>query len=420
MKFQKYFSGIYIKQAMPALVIAVLLAGCSGSSDPSSPETESSTDGMISVPDANNGPVVSDPLTQNSIAVSFDITVPYYLSDELRLELSWGDINLTADWVGGQHWTATGEFPTETTQPLAITFYDNFGALELARHSQEFRVGSNVGEAVQITAEQFDANLFDSDGDGVNNLLELNAGTNPLEDEDALLYISDAYALGNSFSQYSRLSVSDEFESRVPDARPFVDVVTTEPQLNGQSQQIVGDFNFNIDTDGNGTLTLNDINNISRFVPALSATRTHSDDSISWTGEVVTSDSEYVHRENVTSTVSIIDENTRRFVQELSGSNLGTFHYRWEISANLVGTLIEDSALCKPVSGTVSTTSSISFNQNSSSATSISKGIDDPYWRVVETRNDSDVTEFFARELRLVYNSDNPDSANFKCDFVDF
>lgn len=130
-----------------------------------------------------NSPVVTDPLIQNNIVVDFGITVPAYQSNELRIELVWGDINLNAMWVGDEYWSASGEFPTQTEEMLTVTFYDLNGAMELARFSEPFRTGSNATESFQIPATQFDADQFDTDADGVSNLAELIAGTSPIVQE---------------------------------------------------------------------------------------------------------------------------------------------------------------------------------------------------------------------------------------------
>ena len=84
----------------------------------------------------SGSPIVIDPLTQNRIFVSFEITVPAYQSNELRLEVVWGDMNITAAWVGDEFWTVSSELPSETEELLTITFFDNDGAIELASFSQ--------------------------------------------------------------------------------------------------------------------------------------------------------------------------------------------------------------------------------------------------------------------------------------------
>ena len=349
--------------------------------------------------------------------VTFEITVPFYLSNELSVELIWGEIRLTSMWVGGQFWSATGEFPTETEHPLTITFYDNNGAVELAKYSQEFRAGSNATESVQILAEQFDATQFDSDGDGVSNLSELNAGTDPLVDEDSVLEIFDAFAISDSRSQYSRISVAEIIESRLRQDRPYIDVFEASSDF---TRTLFGNFNISIDTDGNGTLDVNGNRAPGRFIPRLSATRTNLESSISWSGVLTTSDSEYVHREIVTNTVSIVDEKLRSFVEEVTGSNFGAYQFSWEKSANLIGRIIEGSSLCKPVAGTFMVTRRSNYLDGSVVVTTVSKEIDDRYWKVVRVTNDVATREYFARELKILNRPDFPESAFFICDFVDF
>jgi len=356
----------------------------------------------------NSSPVLEDPLIRNTIPVTFEITVPYYLSNELRVELVWGEINLTAMWVGGQYWSN--------------------GAIELARYNQNFRVGSNASESVQIHAEQFNADQFDNDGDNVNNLVELNAGTDPLVD-DSLLEILDTFELSNSSGTMSRISVSHNFESVIKQDRPYVDAYETDCCVSVDTgyydKTLFGNFIINIDTSGNGTLDVIRDENSSRNIPTLSATRTNSGNSISWAGTYKSTSPEYFFTEKFTNTVTVVDDNLRSFVQEISGSNNGTFRFSWENSANLTGKLIEGSSLCKPVAGTFTETSNRnnnSYPEVTTVVTTVSKEIDDWYWRVVILENDSVTTEYFVSDLKIANVRDDEDgeSAFFKCDFVDW
>jgi len=105
--------------------------------------------------------------------------------------------------------------------------------------------------------------------------------------------------------------------------------------------------------------------------------------------------------------------------------NEGTHWFRWVSSRNLVGKIVEGSTLCIPVAGTVFTTHS-NNTVGGNMETTISKEMDDEYWRVVneETTNDGiEITEYFARELRMRgvgRASTSPETKYFKCDFVDF
>ena len=118
-----------------------------------------------------------DPLVQNSTRVDFNITVPAFQSNALQVRLMWGDRDFTADWVGDEIWFASDSFPTDTENLLTVTFNDDNGNLTLGSFEQTFRTGDNAAESLQISADQFNTERWDSDGDGSSNLSELIAGT---------------------------------------------------------------------------------------------------------------------------------------------------------------------------------------------------------------------------------------------------
>ena len=130
----------------------------------------------------------SDPLVQNTVRVDFEITVPTYASDALQLSVQWGANTIVAQWVGDELWSASAEFPTDTENLLTVTFFDDNGAITLASFVQPFTTGANDLEIYSISANQFDTNSWDNDGDGVNNINELIAGTNPLGATRVLLF----------------------------------------------------------------------------------------------------------------------------------------------------------------------------------------------------------------------------------------
>ena len=161
-----------------SLMVALLLVGCSGSNG------------------GNNTPTTADPLAdgvQNgdgaqAVTVDFDITVPAYSSNALQVVVIWGDKTLNASWVGDEMWSATAEFPQNTEHQLLLTFYEDNGAVPLASFEQSFRTGATDFESVTITANQFNADLWDSDNDGVSNLAELIAGSNLTDSPSVLLF----------------------------------------------------------------------------------------------------------------------------------------------------------------------------------------------------------------------------------------
>jgi len=132
--------------------------------------------------------VVPDPLVKNSTRVFFDITVPAYVSDTLQVRIEWGATSFLANWVGDEFWSASDDFPTDTENLLTVTFSDKNGAITLGSFERSFRTGSNASESYQITADQFDTDRWDRDGDGVSNLDESIAGTELLESPKILLF----------------------------------------------------------------------------------------------------------------------------------------------------------------------------------------------------------------------------------------
>lgn len=359
---------------------------------------------------------IPDPLTPNSTRVAFDITAPVYQSNQLRVELNWGDINLDASWVGDEFWTASGDFPTGTQALLVVTFYDLNGDIVLARSSQEFKTGFNAAQALQIPVEQFDASLFDTDEDGVNNLDESIAGTDPSIDEDTLLLIEDRFVL----SRYSRMSVSRHFDAHIPEERPF-------SGMHRSSQQFAGDPSIDlirdVDIDAQGNGTLDYYYGTGSVYIDISGTRTSTENTVSWEGRRSARD-DWGHTVNVNSTLTYIDENTRTYVEEITGTNVGTYSESFESSLSLTGRVIEGTAYCKPIAGTASLSETTRFGTVNYT---IAKGVDDQYWRVGGVNGRGG---YFVRDLVMLrsycgtrcgtYTEPEPEDAFFKCDFADF
>lgn len=176
---------------------ALFFSGCSSSSDSNLSEPQTTvqmsgtngdgvasaegTDGAASAmedtttDDATDS--ASNPQGLSTTRVDFNITVPVYSSNALQVRLVWGDIDTTAIWNRDEQWTASVDLPTNTENQLIITFSDDNGAITLGRVERSFTTGSDQSESLQIAADEFDTDRWDTDGDGVSNLNELTSGT---------------------------------------------------------------------------------------------------------------------------------------------------------------------------------------------------------------------------------------------------
>lgn len=112
--------------------------------------------------------------------VDFEITVPVYVSDSLQVRIAFGDTEQTAAWVVDETWVASVNLPADTQDDLIVTFSDRNGEIVLGTFETSFRSGSSSMGTFGISADQFDTARWDNDADGVSNLAELMAGTDPL------------------------------------------------------------------------------------------------------------------------------------------------------------------------------------------------------------------------------------------------
>lgn len=130
----------------------------------------------------------ADPQNPNATQVTFNIAVPAYVSDSLLVRASWAGQDIAVQWVGDELWSVTHEFPTDTESALVITFFDDNGAVTLGTVEQIFKTGINAAQTLDIAADQFDTERFDSNNNGVSNLDELIAGGQMPEPVKVLLF----------------------------------------------------------------------------------------------------------------------------------------------------------------------------------------------------------------------------------------
>lgn len=173
-----------VTRSLATLLAGLVLSACGSSGSGSSANTAGDAaladDGQATVSEPTpiaDTPVVDADLTP--IAVEFRITVPEYMSDELQLDVTWGQNAMTAAWVVDESWVVTGEFPQDQERRLVIGFFDHYGSTTLATHESNFRTGTGERQLHTIAASEFDTAQWDNDNDGRSNLAELVAGTDP-------------------------------------------------------------------------------------------------------------------------------------------------------------------------------------------------------------------------------------------------
>ena len=124
--------------------------------------------------------IPAGPEVSGTTRVVFDVTVAAYSSDELQVRLFWGEKDISASYITGESWAVSEDFPVNTANLLVVEFRDRDGEIILGRFETDFRTDDAVSEAIQISADQFDYDQFDDDGDGISNIDELRAGSDPL------------------------------------------------------------------------------------------------------------------------------------------------------------------------------------------------------------------------------------------------
>jgi len=414
-----------MRQLFTCLIVSTALVGCSSASTNKVQDHISETPSTeFAIESAELIGTGQDPLFHNTTEVTFDITVPAYQSNELRLELVRGETVTSANWVGDEYWSANVALPAGAQNSLTVTFYDENGSVELAVVELEFTTGTNASETVTIEAHQFDWERFDTDGDGTSNLDELIAGNDPRLEESTPMNISESVEIIYLLSSFQLL------EQELPNERPynlsdFAFVPFTE-----ENDSLGTSYNTNVDVDlnGNGSYSYSSYEHY--FSENRSGTRTNSGSAIAWEGRFTTYDGDYSRSADFTSKVSIISQDTFEIVEELSEVYSGYYRDTWDVKSKLTGTRIEDTSYCKAIAGTVTYTRWTNRTNNSSfpasTVTTVTKAAGDQFWQVQYLNSDNELTEYLARELKVAGKaslaSDRVQEsapATFKCDFVD-
>ena len=249
-----------------------------------------------------DGPSTPDPTTPNRVRLDVQITVPAYVSNQLRVDLFWNERRIQARWVGDEFWTATAELPADEERLLVVEFYDGNGAITLGRFEAPYRTGTNGGQSLAVDAEDFDTASFDDDSDGVSNLDELRAGTDPEVADDpgrpASADVQDVIGFVSEMDDGSTYFEPQFLELELPVVdreEVFVD------DLPNTSETTVTEVDFS--ADGNGTF----VERYDFFIASdkdyyreSRGTRVRQGDTVRWSGTEVRDGGSYVDRLEVT------------------------------------------------------------------------------------------------------------------------
>jgi len=123
--------------------------------------------------------------TATPTLVTFDITVPKYVSRALQVHIDWGADSTLAAWVVDESWTASGNLQPDSSYAVTTTFSDDNGDIVLARANATLTTTTDPEQTLKVLATEFDSESLDDDSDGLSNLSELLSGTNPLQPEVA-------------------------------------------------------------------------------------------------------------------------------------------------------------------------------------------------------------------------------------------
>lgn len=362
-------------------------------------EAESQTDFQA----GSQGETQINPVSPLITRVDFEIMVPAYMSNQLQIDITWGSREIDVQWVGDESWFASEELPTNARLPLVIQFSDLDGDVVLGVHEADFETGGNASEIYVVTAENFNTEGWDDDNDGVSNLSESIAGTNPLIVEGPPLEVRDVYFDDGSFNVV--LANVARYESKLIEL-PYFEQLTEEATDPYESRTYTSRV-LTIDVDENGTGTFDDKNtdlvdrgdttSVDYF-----ATRTNTGDTISYvatrdwwnTGAAIGAHS------SISSETEAVDAQSRFQIAELFNRASSGTPFSEYIDYSLTGSIIEGTANCEASHGILSHKNTRFIVQGEERVISISKAVDDQYWYVAKTTPNGGVEEeYFVQNL---------------------
>ena len=391
------------------------------------PETPAPETPEPQTPEADpESPAVPDPEVENTIRVDYEITVPAYVSDALLVTLVRGEDEVAATWVGDELWSASEVLPTNTETSPTVTFHDDDGGLTLGTAELSFRTGTDAMQIVRVTAEQFDTASWDDDRDGASNLDESVAGTDPRVDESGELERRETFNPFNAAARPTALEALERasafHESSMPEAFPYAESVREDPPGETYGYETPGYvflLEADLDASGNGDFAryAQTIEPDDNTIVEEAGTRAVVDGRIEWEGTYA--------RVNVSSGVRNRFEFATAF-ERLDGSmrhQRGTATYDTfgttsddtagvpiTVSWSLTGEPIDGSPDCLPIAGRIDYDVPGPRPSDAAASASITKDVDDEYWRATTTGADGRVTEdFLVRSL----------GTEFHCDYRD-